>query len=113
MNNPIIETDLGQILSEIRQELKTISDRLNKLEVGQGRIEEKLMDVCARRHHQIILSTHSSVILKALPSEARKLLIRDENGVEINNEISTTHAKSILSGGNTRELNICVEDKFA
>ena len=42
MNNPIIETDLGQILSEIRQELKTISDRLNKLEVGQGRIEEKL-----------------------------------------------------------------------
>ncbi|MDJ0576131.1 MAG: hypothetical protein QNJ65_13310 [Xenococcaceae cyanobacterium MO_234.B1] len=42
MNNPIIETDLGQILSEIRQELKTINDRLNKLEVGQGRIEEKL-----------------------------------------------------------------------
>ena len=42
MNNSIIETDLGQILSEIRQELKTISDRLNKLEVGQGRIEEKL-----------------------------------------------------------------------
>ncbi|MDJ0680123.1 MAG: hypothetical protein QNJ18_09710 [Xenococcaceae cyanobacterium MO_167.B52] len=42
MNNPIIETDLGQILSEIKQELKTINDRLNKLEVGQGRIEEKL-----------------------------------------------------------------------
>ena len=42
MNNPIIETDLGQILSEIRQELKSINDRLNKLEVGQGRIEEKL-----------------------------------------------------------------------
>ena len=42
MNNPIIETDLGQILSEIRQELKTINDRLNKLEIGQGRIEEKL-----------------------------------------------------------------------
>ena len=57
--------------------------------------------------------TVSRVILKALPSEARKLLIRDENGVEINNEISTTHARSILSGGNTRELNICVEDNFA
>ncbi len=42
MNNPIIETDLGQILSEIRQELKSINNRLNKLEVGQGRIEEKL-----------------------------------------------------------------------
>ena len=42
MNNRIIETDLGQILSEIKQELKTINDRLNKLEVGQGRIEEKL-----------------------------------------------------------------------
>jgi anti-sigma-K factor RskA len=42
MNNPIIETDLGQILSEIKQELKSINDRLNKLEVGQGRIEEKL-----------------------------------------------------------------------
>lgn len=42
MNNPIIEIDLGQILSEIKQELKTINNRLNKLEVGQGRIEEKL-----------------------------------------------------------------------
>jgi hypothetical protein len=42
MNNPIIEIDLGQILSEIKQELKSINDRLNKLEVGQGRIEEKL-----------------------------------------------------------------------
>ena len=42
MNNPIIEIDLGQILSEIKQELKTMNNRLNKLEVGQGRIEEKL-----------------------------------------------------------------------
>lgn len=58
MSNPIIETDLTEVLkkldsrfdklenkidNEIRQELKGLGDRLNRIEVGQGRIEEKLI----------------------------------------------------------------------
>lgn len=82
-------------------------------ENAQYEFAKYLIDVCYRRHHQIILSTHSSVILNALPPEARKLLIRDKNGVELRDKVSTTHVRSILSAGHVRDLDICVEDVFA
>lgn len=82
-------------------------------ENAQYEFAKYLIDVCNRRHHQIILSTHSSVILNALPPEARKLLIRDKDGVELRDKISTTHVRSILSAGHVRNLDICVEDEFA
>ncbi|TPQ28250.1 ATP-dependent nuclease [Methylomonas koyamae] len=82
-------------------------------ESAQYQFAKYLLDVCDRRHHQIILSTHSSVIINALPPEARKLLLRDESGVEIRNKISSTQVRSILSSGYVRELDICVEDVFA
>lgn len=82
-------------------------------ENAQHEFTKYLLDVCNRRHHQIIFSTHSSVILKALPAEARKLIVRDQNGVEIINKISANEVRSILSGGYNRSLDVCVEDKFA
>lgn len=82
-------------------------------ENAQHEFAKYLLDVCNRRHHQIILSTHSSVILKALPPEARKLIVRDQDGVEIRNRISANQIQSILSGGHVRQLDICVEDVFA
>ena len=82
-------------------------------ENAQYEFAKYLIDVCYRRHHQIILSTHSSVILNALPPEARKLLIRDKTGVELRDKVSTTHVRSILSAGHVRDLDICVEDTFA
>jgi chromosome segregation ATPase len=45
MTNPIIETDLGQLLSEIKQELSSINSRLNKLEVGQAEIRVKVDNI--------------------------------------------------------------------
>lgn len=82
-------------------------------ENAQHEFAKYLMDVCNRRHHQIIISTHSSVILKALPPEARKLMVRDITGVEIKDRISSNQVRSILSGGHVRQLDICVEDVFA
>ncbi|SCZ41216.1 MULTISPECIES: ATP-dependent endonuclease [Pseudomonas] len=82
-------------------------------ESAQYEFAKYLIDVCNRRHHQIILSTHSSVIIGALPSEARKLILRDENGVEIIDRISSNQVRSILSSGHVRQLDICVEDIFA
>lgn len=82
-------------------------------ENAQHEFAKYLLDVCNRRHHQIILSTHSSVILKALPSQARKLLVRDKEGVEISDRLSSHQIRSILSGGRVRTLDICVEDNFA
>ncbi|HBQ1916958.1 ATP-dependent nuclease [Klebsiella pneumoniae] len=82
-------------------------------ENAQYEFAKYLMDVCNRRKHQVILSTHSSVILNALPADARKLLIRDRSGVDIKNGISTAHVRSILSGGHFKGLYVCVEDQFA
>lgn len=82
-------------------------------ESAQYEFAKYLIDVCNRRHHQIVLSTHSSVILNAFPPEARKLLIRDKDGVDIIDKISTTHVRAILSAGHVRNLDICVEDEFA
>ncbi|HBM8358507.1 TPA: AAA family ATPase, partial [Escherichia coli] len=82
-------------------------------ESAQYEFAKYLMEVCQRRKHQIILSTHSSVILNALPPDARKLLIRDQTGVYIKDGISTTHVRSILSDGQFKGLHICVEDQFA
>lgn len=82
-------------------------------ENAQYEFTKYLLDVCDRRHHQIVLSTHSSVILNALPSDSRKLLLRDTQGVEIRDGISSNQIRSILSMGQVRALDICVEDIFA
>lgn len=42
MTNPIIQTDLTEILGDIKEEIKTISDRLNKIEVGQAEIKGEI-----------------------------------------------------------------------
>lgn len=82
-------------------------------ESAQYEFAKYLIDVCNRRHHQVILSTHSSVIINALPSESRKLLLRSAEGVDIRNKISSHQIRSILSAGHVRGLDVCVEDVFA
>lgn len=82
-------------------------------EDAQRRLAAYLLDACDRRHHQILLSTHSSAILEGLPPVARKLLFRDAAGVTEFPGISSTRARSILSGGAYRGLTLCVEDDFA
>ncbi len=82
-------------------------------EDAQRRLGKYFLDVVSRRHHQIILTTHSSAILDALPPEARKLLYRDGTGLECYSGLSSTRARSILSGGAVPSLTICVEDEFA
>jgi AAA ATPase domain/AAA domain len=72
-----------------------------------------LLDVCNRRHHQIILTTHSSALLQSMPAESRLLLLRDSDGVASFPMLSATRARSILSDGKHRELCILVEDEFA
>lgn len=82
-------------------------------EDAQYKFIKYLMDVCNRKKHQIILSTHSSIILDALPSQGRKFLVRNATGVKILDRVSAARAKSILTDGNTKALTICVEDTFA
>ncbi len=82
-------------------------------EDAQHKFSQYLLDVCNRKHHQIILSTHSNIVLEGLPSEARKFLIRDQSGVKIIDGLSSYRAKSLLSDGHHKSLTICVEDDFS
>ncbi len=41
MTNPVIQTDLAEVLGEIKQELKGIGERLGHLEVGQAELKAK------------------------------------------------------------------------
>ena len=84
-------------------------------EHAQRQIVDYFLDVIKRQHHQIILSTHSSVILDSLPSKARKFLYRDEDTsiLKCLPYVSSAYARSILSGRLVPALTVCVEDSFA
>lgn len=81
-------------------------------EDAQHRLARYLLDVVNRRHHQIIVSTHSGTMLAALPASASCLIHRDAQGVSIHPGISSTRARAVLSAGHER-LDIIVEDNFA
>jgi len=82
-------------------------------EHAQYELAKYFLDVCFRRHHQIIVSTHSDKILSALPSASRLLLHRDNNGVAVYQGLSSTRARALLSLGHHRDLVVFVEDDFA
>ena len=82
-------------------------------ESAQYEFVKYLMDVVNRRHHQIVFSTHSSVMMDALPPEGRKLLMRDGDGVKVFDSVSSSRIKTALSAGENGHFVLCVEDKFA
>lgn len=82
-------------------------------ENAQYEFSKYLIDVCNRRGHQIIMSTHSSSIMNALPPEARKLLVRSDDGVKVYDRVSSTRIRTALSAGESGHAVICVEDTFA
>ncbi|NJO98779.1 MAG: hypothetical protein HC764_24555 [Pleurocapsa sp. CRU_1_2] len=45
MTNPIIQTDIAEVLATINQKLDSIGERLVKVEIGQARIEGKIETV--------------------------------------------------------------------
>lgn len=53
MNNPVIQTDIADVLSEIRQELRGINERLGQLEVGQAEIKGDIKSIDERLSGQI------------------------------------------------------------
>jgi ABC-type cobalamin/Fe3+-siderophores transport system ATPase subunit len=82
-------------------------------ENAQFELGRYLLDVCNRRHHQIVLTTHSSTLLQTFPADARIMLSRDALGVAAYPGLSAARARSILSGGHHRDMTVLVEDGFA
>ena len=48
MNNPITQSELTEILGEIREGFKTVNDRLNELEKGQIEMKAELKGIDTR-----------------------------------------------------------------
>jgi chromosome segregation ATPase len=53
MTNPIIQTDIADILGQVSQKLDKIDDRLNRLEVGQVKLEGKVEAIDEKLSGQI------------------------------------------------------------
>lgn len=82
-------------------------------EFAQYEFTKYLMDVSYRRGHQVIFSTHSSAMIRALPPEGRKMLARDKDGVKVYDRLSSIHLRNALTEGHDGHLIVCVEDAFA
>ncbi len=82
-------------------------------ESAQHEIIKYFFDVASRRHHQIIITTHSTAIMEAVPTEGRLFIHRDATGVKAFNGLSSNRVRSALSQGHAGKTLICVEDEFA
>ncbi|RYF23423.1 MAG: AAA family ATPase [Oxalobacteraceae bacterium] len=82
-------------------------------ENAQHELAKYFVDVCLRKGHQIVLTTHSSPISEGLPPAARKYVYRDRNGVKIFNGFSSNRIRSALSNGHQGKVIVNVEDNFA
>lgn len=80
---------------------------------AQTRLVEALLDIAERKKLQIIGSTHSHHVLKALPPEARILIQRFGDKHVVVNQPSTELALWDLANEQFAELTIICEDHFA
>ena len=53
MNNPVIETDLAEVLKEIRTDQRKILEEVNNLKVGQAQLEGKIESLDEKLSGQI------------------------------------------------------------
>jgi hypothetical protein len=80
---------------------------------AQHEFGKYLIDVCIRKKHQIMLTTHSEYLLSSLPSASRVYLDRSTGQLRAIKGITTAQAKSLMAGGHDTALHILVEDDVA
>ncbi|MEZ5519877.1 MAG: ATP-binding protein [Dokdonella sp.] len=80
---------------------------------AQVRLMEVLLEFCLNRRLQIICTTHSEVVIDAVPRQARILLRTSGQDHEALNSVSTRFAVHEMIGQAQPELIVYAEDKFA
>ena len=80
---------------------------------AQKRLAQKLIDICIKKHIQIVCSSHSEVFIDALPRQARLVLIKSDGEHSVIESPSTRYAMYEMTGECQPELIIYCEDKFA
>ena len=91
---------------------------IDELELGlheqaQIKFVQELKKLCNELHCQVICSTHSHVVLQALPPEGRFFLETTDNRTLVTNPVSPDYACGKLRGSNVGELDVFVEDDVA
>lgn len=91
---------------------------IDELELGlheraQIRFVHELKKLCKELHCQVICSTHSHVVLNALPPEGRFFLETTNNRTLVTSQVSPDYACGKLRGSNVGELDVFVEDDVA
>lgn len=89
---------------------------VDEIELGlhvqaQIKLVEELKKLCNKYKCQIICSTHSKHVLEHLPPEARRYIKQTTSGIEIIPDVTPEYAFGKLSGVNTGELDVFVEDE--
>lgn len=80
---------------------------------AQYELGQYFVDVSFRRGHQIILTTHSEYILKALPSTSHVYLHRENDEIRPLYGLTSTEANSLLTAGHDKSMHLIVEDECA
>ena len=91
---------------------------IDELELGlheraQIRFVQELKELCREYHCQVICSTHSHVVLDAVPPEGRFFLEVSTGRTIVSNGITAGYACGLLRGAAGNELDILVEDELA
>jgi len=82
-------------------------------QLAQRKFIDVLKEICREKQIQIICSTHSEIILNALPPAARFLVESDGQTTKFLTDITPAFAFGKLAGQNSGELKIFVEDDVA
>jgi predicted ATPase len=83
-------------------------------QAAQFRLGEYLIDLAIRRGHQILVSTHSEHLLRALPQASRVMLARDHAGrIKVLPGLASLEAASLMAEGHDKALTAIVEDDVA
>lgn len=112
------ENAVFEILATIYEAGKGSLLVIDEIELGlhpsaQTQLIVELKKLCRTFHSQVICSTHSKHILESLPPEGRFYIDRKDNETTITPGISGDYAAGKLSGINSQELDIFVEDQIA
>ena len=112
------ENALINILTTIYSCQQSLLLVIDEIELGlheeaQIRLVRELNELCFERHLQIICTTHSPVILEALPPEGRFYLERVSGDTTVSTEYLLNLHSGKLSGNYNAELDLFVEDEMA
>lgn len=80
---------------------------------AQKRMMEFICDTVKKKHHQVVISTHSPFFIQTLPCNAIKTLVSEKDGIEILPFSFPDEAFALLGAEELAQKTVFVEDKLS